>query len=171
MKIRSITNFYNPAVPDSEKTLDRLAEFAHTAVQEFSRAGIEVQTTRLATTPFPQFFKSLGKDEAVRQAQAIEASAASHGFTYLSLGPAMPQVPQSYELIPAILAATHTVFLGGIISDASLGVSLPAVQACGRVISQIAPLDPNGFTNLNFSALANVPANAPFFPAAYHRGE
>ena len=39
------------------------------------------------------------------------------------------------------------------------------------MIAQIAPLDPNGFTNLNFSALANVPANAPFFPAAYHRGE
>jgi uncharacterized protein len=171
MKIRSITNFYNPAVPDAEKTLDRLGEFARTATQDFSQAGIEVQTTRLATTPFPEFFTSLGEDEAVRQAQAIEASAASHGFTYLSLGPALPQVPQSYELIPAILAATHTVFLSGIISDASLGISLPAVQACGRVIAQIAPLDPNGFTNLNFSALANVPANAPFFPAAYHRGE
>ncbi|MGD2159506.1 MAG: DUF711 family protein, partial [Anaerolineales bacterium] len=28
----------------------------------------------------------------------------------------------------------------------------------------------NGFANLRFAALANVPAGAPFFPAAYHSG-
>ena len=171
MKIRSVTNFYNPAAQDPEKTLDRLAELSQAASQEFSQAGFEVQTTRLATTPFPQFFTSLEEHEAVRQAQAIEANAIAHGFTYLSLGPALPQVPQSYELIPAILAATHAVFLGGVISGSDFGVSLPAVQACGRVIAQIAPLDPNGFANLNFAALANVSPNAPFFPAAYHSGD
>jgi len=31
-----------------------------------------------------------------------------------------------------------------------------------------APIDPNGFANLRFAALANVKAGAPFFPAAYH---
>jgi hypothetical protein len=171
MKIRSITSFFNPAGQDPENTLDRIAEMSRVAAQEFSQAGFEVQTTRLATTPFPQFFKSLAEDEAVLQAQTMEASASSHGFTYLSLGPAQPQFPQSYELIPAILAATRNVFLGGIISDSTQGVSLPGVQACGRVIARVAPLDPNGFTNLNFAALANVPPNAPFFPAAYHSGD
>ena len=171
MKIRSVTIFYNPATPGSEKTLDRLVEMSRSAVQELSQAGYEVQSTRLATPPFPQFFSSFGVDETVQQAQALEASASAHGFTYLSLGPALPQFPRSYELIPAILAATHTVFLSGIISDATQGIFLPAVQACGRVIARLAPLDPNGFANLNFAALANVPANAPFFPAAYHKGD
>jgi len=31
-------------------------------------------------------------------------------------------------------------------------------------------LKPNGFGNLYFAALANVPPGAPFFPAAYHAG-
>ena len=32
------------------------------------------------------------------------------------------------------------------------------------------PLDPNGFANLRFAALANVAPGSPFFPAAYHDG-
>ena len=48
------------------------------------------------------------------------------------------------------------------------GVSLPAVRACAEIIQQLAAQDPNGFGNLYFAALANVPAGAPFFPAAYH---
>jgi hypothetical protein len=39
------------------------------------------------------------------------------------------------------------------------------------VIVRTAPLDANGFANLNFAALANVPPGAPFFPAAYHDGD
>jgi uncharacterized protein (UPF0210 family) len=39
------------------------------------------------------------------------------------------------------------------------------------VIVKSASIDPNGFANLQFAALANVPAGAPFFPAAYHDRE
>jgi uncharacterized protein (UPF0210 family) len=35
----------------------------------------------------------------------------------------------------------------------------------------LAPLDPNGFSNLYFTALGNVPPGAPFFPAAYSDGK
>ncbi len=36
------------------------------------------------------------------------------------------------------------------------------------MIVKSAPIEPNGFANLQFAALANVPAGSPFFPAAYH---
>jgi uncharacterized protein (UPF0210 family) len=36
------------------------------------------------------------------------------------------------------------------------------------VIVKLSPIEPNGFANLQFAALANVNAGAPFFPAAYH---
>jgi uncharacterized protein (UPF0210 family) len=39
------------------------------------------------------------------------------------------------------------------------------------VIHRAAAIAPNGFANLRFAALANVPPGAPFFPAAYHRGD
>lgn len=47
---------------------------------------------------------------------------------------------------------------------------MAAVQACAQVIVKAAPLDPNGFANLRFAALANVGPGTPFFPAAYHDG-
>jgi uncharacterized protein len=49
-------------------------------------------------------------------------------------------------------------------------ISQPAVHQCAEVIKQASVISPDGFTNLRFAALANVPAGSPFFPAAYHRG-
>jgi hypothetical protein len=53
-------------------------------------------------------------------------------------------------------------------AEARSGISLPAVRLCARTIHDLAPLTPEGFTNLRFAALANVPPGSPFFPAAYH---
>ena len=47
-------------------------------------------------------------------------------------------------------------------------IDLAAVRACADVIVKCATLEPNGFANLQFAALANVKAGAPFLPAAYH---
>ena len=47
-------------------------------------------------------------------------------------------------------------------------VYLAAVKACAEIIVKCAPIEPNGFANLQFAALANVKAGAPFLPAAYH---
>jgi hypothetical protein len=44
----------------------------------------------------------------------------------------------------------------------------PAIRACAEIIVKCAPIEPNGFANLQFAALANVKAGAPFLPAAYH---
>jgi uncharacterized protein (UPF0210 family) len=55
-------------------------------------------------------------------------------------------------------------------TSGSEGVSLPAVRACAEVIHRAASVTLDGFTNLRFAALANVPSGSPFFPAAYHAG-
>ncbi|HET9914910.1 MAG TPA: DUF711 family protein, partial [Anaerolineales bacterium] len=48
---------------------------------------------------------------------------------------------------------------------------LSAVRACADTIVKCAPIEPNGFANLQFAALANVEAGAPFFPASYHNSD
>jgi hypothetical protein len=78
---------------------------------------------------------------------------------------------ESYAVIPQILAIAPAIFLGGVMADAQVGISLPAVRACARTIRNLAPITPDGFTNLRFAALANVPPGSPFFPAAYHAGD
>ena len=76
----------------------------------------------------------------------------------------------SYAVLPEVFAETENTFAAGTLADRQTGISLPAVRACAQVIKQCAALEPDGFTNLYFAALANVPGGSPFFPAAYHTG-
>ena len=52
MKIRSITYFCNPKNPFDEKILRSAGDFLSRAKSAFEAGGYEVQTVRLATTPF-----------------------------------------------------------------------------------------------------------------------
>ena len=169
MKIRSITCFLNPGWPLKEELLQQAAQFRQAAVRAFQSAGYEVQTTRLATPPFPTLLAEGGSPAELQAlAQALEARAAQAGFAYLSLGPALPEFPASYGCIPAAVAATQNVFFAGALTDSQGRLSLIAVRQCAGVIHSLAPIEPDGFANLRFAALANVPPGTPFFPAAYH---
>jgi uncharacterized protein (UPF0210 family) len=48
---------------------------------------------------------------------------------------------------------------------------VPAVRQCAEVIRNSSGISADGFANLRFAALANVPAGSPFFPAAYHNND
>lgn len=171
MKIRSLTYFCNPGWPLEEKKLQAAGAFLAEARAAFEEAGYEVQTTRLATVPFPHLLGEKRLDEAPQLARTLNLLLSDLGIAYAALGPALPEIPASYAVIPEAIAAARNVFFSGLMADSQRGVSVTALQACAEVIVRLAALDPNGFTNLNFAALANVPPGAPFFPAAYHEGE
>ncbi|HEB64786.1 MAG TPA: DUF711 family protein [Chloroflexi bacterium] len=168
MNIRSITVFCAPGWPPEESVLQSAGAFADAARRAFTAAGYSVQTLRLALPPFPQWLPE--EADAPAAAQSLEAAARAEGFEYLSLGPALPAHPWSYRRIPGIIAATEATFLGGVIASPHGGMALAAVRACAETIHALAPQQENGFANLYFAALANVPPGAPFFPAAYHDG-
>jgi uncharacterized protein (UPF0210 family) len=169
MKIRSITYFFDPGWPLDEAKFKLADEFLKDARKRFQENQYEVQTTRLATTPYSE---TLGKriGETPQLAETIEARLKDIDASYASLGPASPNVPGSYEVIPEALARTENIFFSGQMADVRNGISLEAVQACAEVIVRSAPLTPDGFANLRFAALANVPAGTPFFPASYQQG-
>ena len=171
MKIRSITCFLDPSWPLDTQAVARIGDLAARAVAEFQRAGYEVQTTRMATPPFPQLFASLDADGIVAAIQELEHAASAQGFAYLAVGPALLDRPESYALITKIIANTENVFCSAQMATKQAGLSLPAVRACAQIISELAPQDPNGFANLYFTALANVEPGSPFFPASYHAGK
>ena len=171
MRIRSITCFYHPEHSRASQILPEFVRFTEKASSLFESAGYAVQTKRLATVPFPRLLNELTAKQAVAFAKEMEASACDHGFEFLSLGPALPELPDSYGLIPAMLEATEISFFSGIMANSQTGINLRAVRACAEVIHRAAPITPDGFANLRFTALGNVPAFVPFFPAAYHRGE
>jgi uncharacterized protein len=101
----------------------------------------------------------------------LERAAQAAGYDYISIGPAVPAAPGSFEVIPEILEGTQNVFLSGRMASGGEGISLPAVKACAEIIQQASVISPDGFANLRFAALANVASGSPFFPAAYHEGE
>lgn len=171
MKIRSITVFINPGNPLDAGRIGAAAGLRDEVMQAIQHAGYEVQTSRLATPPFPLLLKEKGLEQAVEFGQLLEAKAGEAGFAYLALGPALPEYPDSYAWIPAMIRATQNVFFGGAMTDAHKRVSLQAVRGCAEVIHAAATISPDGFANLRFAALANVPGGTPFFPAAYHPGE
>ncbi|HOM67289.1 MAG: DUF711 family protein [Brevefilum fermentans] len=168
MRIRSITCFVHPRWPVSELVFQKAGLFARMARQSFENAGYAVQTVRMATPPFAEF---ITEQDYAQAGTHIDVIAHSEGFEYVSLGPALTGVPQSYAAIPELLSRSGNLFFGGHLTTPNAEVSLSAVRACAQVIHQAATLEANGFANLRFAALANVPPWAPFFPAAYHQGK
>jgi len=172
MKIRSITVFTNPHWPLKREVIGKAGAFLDIARPAFRAAGYEVETARLATVPFAHIIPELDLEVLTDFARMLEAEAGALGYSYVSLGPALPDKLDSFARIPEIIASTENVFFSGSMTTPQGGISLPAVlRACAEVIHRTAPLSADGFANLRFAALANVPPGAPFFPAAYHSGD
>ena len=174
MKIRSITYFCNPEFPLNESKLRTAGGFLAQAKSAYESAGYEVQTTRLATIPFPRLLGENQIEQLPNLVERLSKILPEVGVAYASLGPALPESPRSYELIPEAIATSENIFFSGVMAgrvenkQSDSKIYMVALRACAGVIVKCAPLDPNGFANLRFAALANVPAGAPFFPAAYH---
>jgi len=168
MKIRTITLLVDPQREPLEKSLPQLGAFAAQATAACEAAGIQVQTRRLATAPFP-FWADLNQPASfVNLALRTEELAQQNGLNFLSFGPALPEIPSSFAMIPPALAATKNLFFSAAMTTQNHQISNVAVHACAEIITQCANFTTDGMTNLRFAALGNVPPGGPFFPAAYH---
>jgi uncharacterized protein (UPF0210 family) len=170
MQVRAITGFIDPGwpiAPDRIQVLTTAMKDCRTALQD---TGYEVQTLRLATPPPSEMENPVPVTERSDLARQLEAECFVHGIDYAAVGPALPEELEAFDAIPSILSATENIFTSAIIADQASGLSLQASRACARAIQAISKIQSNGFANVRFAALANVPAGVPFFPAAYHRG-
>jgi uncharacterized protein (UPF0210 family) len=166
MRIRSITSFIDPDWPLKSSILSQIGQFSRAARKVFVDAGYEVQSTRLATVPFPTIVPVW---EANSFAIAIQDVALEEGFDYVSIGPVSPENPEFYAIIPEILSLAEHVFTSGFLTFRKDGIAMRALRQCAEVICHNAIVTPDGFTNLRFCALANVQPHSPFFPAAFHQ--
>jgi hypothetical protein len=171
MNIRSVTAFADISHPLDPEAIARLGRVAHAVREALVGAGFTVQTTRLATQPFPAALGEAGPDKAVELAKDLAAVAFVHEIDYLSLGLARLDDPPAYSgAIPDILSATENVFASIEIANRHRGLSLPRIRRAAEVISRVATLSSDGLAGLRLGALANVEAWSPFFPAGYHGG-
>lgn len=167
MRIRSLTFFCNPLNNNFEEVLKHIAATAQSCKAAFEKKGWDVQTIRLATTPFGQYTTEF---DAVDKLLTLEESAVKLGFNYISAGPARLSNLDDYRLIVKILSATRSVFATAILTHPHKGISMQAIKACAQIIVKASTITPDGFTNLRFCAMSQVQPFTPFFPAAYSYG-
>jgi uncharacterized protein (UPF0210 family) len=171
VKIRSITAFVDVTYPLTAGPVAKAGEALGAARRAFTEAGWDVQTVRLATQPYPDVLDEAGPGKTADLAKDLEALGFVHEIDYVSIGPARLTHSAAYiEALPEALGGTQTVFAGIEIAHPDAGIHLPTVRRAADVIRRVGALTDDGFTNLRLAALANVPAGAPFFPAAYHEG-
>lgn len=167
MKIRSITFFAEITTPTHHENIAKLWYYAEQARRIYEDAGFEVQTLRLATKVFPALQTSTWKQDPADFVCTLEKTCQELGFEYLSLGPVTAKmIPYVVE----ILAETSAVFTSlHLIEPGTSIIDMACIRGAAQIIKQAATIE-NGFGNLRFSALANVKAGTPFFPAAYYGG-
>ncbi len=174
MKVRSVTCFVPMTYPFDEGSTVAIGRFLKSARQMLEDAGLETQTTRLATPPFPDVLGDPTAIQVVEMAQILEASCADQGIDYVSIGPALVDEPNALlspvYRVPDVLGHTERVFVTVALASAKRGINLAAIQASAEVIREVAQTTPQGFGTLRFAVLANCPPGSPFFPAAYHDG-
>jgi len=170
MQIRAITGFLDPGWPLDTAAIARTAQALQAMAGQLRDAGYVVQTLRLATPPPTEMASPVPAAQRPELARALEAEIFVHGIDYASIGPVLPDDRQGFKPLPEIIGSTEVIFCSALYADPSLGLSLQAAADCAWAVQQIAALSPDGFGNLRFAALVNVPSGTPFFPAAYHRG-
>ncbi len=170
MNIRALTGFVDPGWPLDSQRISDLATCLTSVRSALDEAGYPVQSLRLATPPPAEFSRPVPASARAALASQLEAECFVHGIDYAALGPVLPEDAGGFAAIPEVLAATENIFASGLFADMESGLSIAAAGACAQAIRDCSTVSPDGFANLRFAALANVPAGAPFFPAAYHRG-
>ncbi|MCP4363289.1 MAG: DUF711 family protein [Chloroflexi bacterium] len=165
MDIRSITLFCEP-----DDDLPSLSGFIQNARAAFA---YPVQTVRLATPPFPNWWPTKPDDaEGIRQhAQQLAVHWQNLGIHYAALGPVQLSHDKAWlTAVPPLLSATDMLFASVEIADRHGRIHTLRCQQTAQLIRQISAVFENGFGNLYLTAVANCPPGSPFFPVAYHQG-
>ncbi len=174
MRIRSVTLGTDVGYPLDPASFQTFDAFQQQARARFDEAGLEVQTVRLATQPFPSVLREEGPDAAPAFAQKLEAACQAHGIDYCSIGPVVASHPESdlsfIAAIPEVIRATEVAFASVLVAEREAGIHLDAIARSAEIISEIAHSTPDGFGNLRLAVLANCLPGSPFFPVSYHAG-
>jgi uncharacterized protein len=138
----------------------------------FTGAGYEVQTIRIALSPFVAALKSTERERALESLRALDKLLQGYGATG-SIGPCAGDADYDPDVAPwvAELIRTTTRLSCSIrVATPDSGVFAPGARMAAEAIAAISRSTPGGLGNFRFAAAACVPAGTPFFPVAFHQG-
>ena len=174
MRIRSVTLGTDVSYPLDLDDFAQFGAFQEEARAGFSEVGLEVQTVRLATQPFPEVLEGRSPEAAPSLAQSLETVCHEHGIDYCSIGPVTAVSADSdlsfIDAIPDVIRGTEAAFASVLVAGQGAGINLEAISRSAEVIAAIAQTTPHGFGNLRLAVLGNCGPGSPFFPVSYHGG-
>jgi uncharacterized protein (UPF0210 family) len=165
MKIRTITAGFHLGLPLDEERVRHIARFANSAKKEFEQNGYAVQTVRMATQPWEEYYTS--KAQIVALVKELEAYAKTYAVDYYNVGPT--KNPRLIPLVYDLISNTSKLFCTVPIAD-NRRIDYEATRQTAALIKGLSTISPDGFSNLRFAGLCNSGPGGAFFPAAYHRG-
>lgn len=165
MKIRTITTGFNCEAPVNEEQIRHLSDFTNNAKEIFASNGYTVQTLRLATQPWEEYFES--KNQIIRLVKELETLVQKYSLDYFNIGTTFD--PQLVPVIYDMIQNTSTMFCTTFISD-STTIHYTLARQTAKVMKRLSTIEENGFANLRFAAIFNTKPGSPFYPAAYHKG-
>lgn len=157
-RVRTITffltladnDFSNSAQLDSK--VKASADFLRKAQQTIEAVGYQVQTTRIATTPFPNWI-----DEDLRHIHILDSMLAKHNIEFCSLGPA--DTPNEISLCHDIIQSSSRFSCSANLRNNDV----PTAAACAELVKSLATVRDGNF---RFCVASDVKPGIPFFPAA-----
>ncbi len=175
MRVRSVTIGTNLSYPLDGSLLEALEPFQRRARLRLGEAGLEVQTVRLATQPFPDLLRTQGPGAATALAETLDEACHGYGIDYCSIGPVVATEHEPdlayIDVIPDVIRSTEAVFASVLVASPNFGISLEGIERAAEIVVEIAHSTPDGFGNLRLAVLANCGPGSPFFPVSYHRGQ
>jgi uncharacterized protein (UPF0210 family) len=164
MNIRSVTLFVEP-----EQDPAVMQAFLTSARSAFP---VPVQSVRLATPPFPDWWPAGQNAEQGRNLAAeFVRRWSSVDIDYISLGPVQLAHDSGWlAMIPKLLGASAQLFAAVEIANVAGEIDPQRAQQAAALIRQVSRMQENGFGNLFLTITANCKAGSPFFPVAFHQG-
>ena len=172
MRIRTITAGVAVSGPGDVAALERALKRLLRVRQRAQDAGFEVQTIRVATTPFVANLDAAQRRLAIDAVEKFDAAIAAEK-ALLSIGPVLSGDRFDPDLGPwaaELVRRTQRTSFSVSVASADGGVHRSAIHSAARVIDELSRVDNSGSANCRFAAAASVPPGTPFFPVAYHQG-
>ena len=170
-RVRAICAFIRIERGNWEAEFARTLEKLRTARQIVESRGYEVESVRITTQPFPEWLAGAPETEALALLHRMDDLAVATPFE-LSIGPAIcrdSDDPAPARLLGRALETARLLQANLLIADAH-GPFRRAIRAAAELVQHAAAHSPRSQGPFNFTALACVPPNSPFFPGSWHDG-
>jgi len=170
-KVRAIAAFIRIEHARWEQVFARTLEKLRDARAIVESRGYSVESIRISTQPFPEWLRGVPRAQALSTLRQMDDLAVATPFE-LSIGPAMRQDSDDPAMAQLLAEALEFARLlqANLLIAGSEDSHPRAMRAAAETVLHAAANSARSQGPFNFTTLACVPQDSPFFPGSWHDG-